>query len=375
MYNLNNHYDNIWHLALQRFSNPRIGYFMPFGSTRLEDIENRFVKLGDVDCTIFCYDQEPLIKFFNTKVFVENQDWSHADGFRYTILLNTELDSDPKNDFLTRFRFLDCYYFHHGLAASDWFRGAQFWPQFVPLEKRKLKHKFISFNRLTSADRVYRSLLINEFVKHDVLGQGLVSYSKQCPMGGDYNQELSKHKLVPDYVKLEAISNISQIKGELRIDYKEEELIPNQSYSISCIPECMETFLYIVSETCYWGRKKHLTEKIFKPVVCRMPFVLVGPAHNLEYLRSYGFKTFSPWIDETYDTIEDDIERMRVIGEEIARLSRLSTTELTDMLMEMKEVLDHNFNRFFSYDFVADVWGELETNFASACDEFVIRNS
>jgi len=41
----------------------------------------------------------------------------------------------------------------------------------------------------------------------------------------------------------------------------------------------------------------------------------------------------------------------------------------------MKEVLDYNFNRFFSYDFVADVWGELETNFASACDEFVIRNS
>jgi len=218
-------------------------------------------------------------------------------------------------------------------------------------------------------------LLINEFVKHDVLGQGLVSYSKQCPMGGDYNHEISKHKHIPDYVKLEAISNIRQIKGELRIDYKEEELIPNQSYSISCIPECMETFLYIVSETCYWGRKKHLTEKIFKPVVCRMPFVLVGPAHNLEYLRSYGFKTFSPWIDETYDTIEDDIERMRVIGEEIARLSRLSTAELTDMLMEMKEVLDYNFNRFFSYDFVADVWGELETNFASACDEFVIRNS
>ena len=71
MYNLNNHYDNIWHLAFQRFSNPRIGYFMPFGSTRLEDIENRFVKLGDVDCTIFCYDQEPLIKFFNTLSLVE----------------------------------------------------------------------------------------------------------------------------------------------------------------------------------------------------------------------------------------------------------------------------------------------------------------
>ena len=375
MYNLNNHYDNIWSLALQRFRNPRIGYFMPFGATRLDDIENRFIKEGDVDCAIFCYDQEPLIKFYNTEVFIENQDWSHADGFYWTILLNTELDSEPKTEILERFRFLDCYYFHHGLAASDWFRGAQFWPQFVPLEKRKLKHKFISFNRLTSDDRVYRSLLVNELVNYDLLGKGLISYSKKCPMGGTYSEELLKHEAIPKTLALEAVANISQIKGELRIDYKEEEFIPNQSYNISCIPECMETFLYVVSETCYWGRKKHLTEKIFKPVVCRMPFILVGPAHNLEYLRSYGFKTFNKWIDESYDTVENDIERMHQIGKELDRICRLSTAELTDMLLEMKAVLDHNFNRFFSYEFVADVWGELETNFSSACNEFVIRNS
>lgn len=375
MYNLNNHYDNIWHLALQRFSNPRIGYFIPFGSTRLEDIENRFIKEGDVDCAIFCYDQEPLIKLFNTEVFVENQDWSHADGFRYTILLNTELDSAPKNDFLKRFRFIDCYYFHHALAASDWFRGAQLWPQFVPIEQRDIRHKFISFNRLTSQDRVYRTLLVSEMIKHDILDQGLVSYSKHCPMGDTYQVELANHKQVPEDIAQQAITNIDSIDRELRIDFADSEFIPNQSYNISCIPECQQTFLYVVSETCYWGQKKHLTEKVFKPIVCRMPFILVAPAHNLEYLRSYGFKTFSPWIDESYDQEEDDLVRMELIGKELKRISSMSTNELKDMLVAMQDTLEYNFNLFYSNEFVAFAWQELVTNFSVACDEFVIRNS
>jgi len=373
MYNLNSHYDNIWQLALQRFSNPFISYFIPFGATAYENIEQRFVKEGGVDCSIFCYDQEPLIKLFNVDTFFEIQQNSYSDNLKWTILLNTELDSDPKVDTLKRFRMIDCYYFHHALAAADWFRGGNYWHQLKPVQNRLISNKYITFNRLTSQDRVYRSLLVNELYKHDILDQGLVSYSKQCPMGGDYKVELMASNYIPDGLKLEAMSNISKIKGELRIDIDGE--IPNQSFNISCIPECMETFLYIVTETCYWGRKKHLTEKIFKPIVTMNPFILVGAAHNLEYLRSYGFKTFSPWIDETYDTIEDDIDRMAAIGNEVDRISKLDLYEIKTIYYDMRKVLEHNHNWFYSTEFIKNVHQELVDNFNQACDESERRNA
>lgn len=373
MYNLNNHYDNIWQVALQRFANPRIDYFMPFGATGTENLEGKHVNLGNVDCTILCYDQEPLIKLFNADTFLEIQNRAWSDGIKWSILLNTELDSDPKDDFLKRFRFIDCYYFHHGLAAADWFRGGQWWVNIKSVADRNIEHKFITFNRLTSGDRVYRSLLINELYKHQKLDQGLISYSQDCPMGDNFDREIFRSKHIPDALKLEAVSNLRKLDHNLRIDIQGD--IPNQSFNISCIDECNSTFLYVVTETCFWGRKKHLTEKIFKPIVTLNPFLLVGCAHNLEYLRSYGFKTFGKWIDESYDTIEDDIERLTQIGNEINRISNLSLYELKLMYYDMKDVLEHNRNWFYSTDFIRNVYSELVVNFNKACDEFERRTS
>ena len=41
-----------------------------------------------------------------------------------------------------------------------------------------------------------------------------------------------------------------------------------------------------------------------------MPFVMVNVPHSLDALRSMGFKSYHPYIDETYDTIENDQDRM-----------------------------------------------------------------
>jgi hypothetical protein len=132
------------------------------------------------------------------------------------------------------------------------------------------------------------------------------------------------------------------------------------------VEQTQESFCYLVTETCFWERKKHLTEKIFKPMVSKMPFVLVGPAHNLKYLREYGFKTFGDWIDESYDDIEDPIERLSAIGETMSKICNRSEQELYDMLQEMAPVLEHNYQRFYSNEFLDYCWDELQTNIKSA---------
>jgi hypothetical protein len=99
-----------------------------------------------------------------------------------------------------------------------------------------------------------------------------------------------------------------------------------------------------------------------------MPFILVGPAHNLKYLKEYGFKTFGHWFDESYDDIEDPIERMHAIGALLHDLSNRSLDDLSEMLLEMVPTLEYNYNRFYSQDLLDFAWDELITNLESAFD-------
>ena len=104
---------------------------------------------------------------------------------------------------------------------------------------------------------------------------------------------------------------------------------------------------HIVTETVFYDKKLHLTEKIFKPIVVQRPFILVGAPGNLEYLKSYGFKTFDRWIDESYDEIEDNDLRIEKIVTEVEKLCKLSQIELEQMHSEMHEILNYNYNHFY----------------------------
>ena len=106
------------------------------------------------------------------------------------------------------------------------------------------------------------------------------------------------------------------------------------------------SFLHIVSETV-WQEKIHFTEKVFKPVVLHQPFVVLQAPGSLTYLRSYGFKTFGAWWDESYDSIKDPQERMQAIADIVNWIGAKSVDELETMRMEMAGVLEHNFSHFY----------------------------
>jgi hypothetical protein len=93
-----------------------------------------------------------------------------------------------------------------------------------------------------------------------------------------------------------------------------------------------------------------------------MPFVLAGPAYNLKYLKSYGFQTFDRWFDESYDTVEDPVERIAAIGRTMESICRYSLTELQEILIDMAPVLEHNYQLFNSPEFLDGCWAELTNN-------------
>lgn len=367
MYNIHNHYFNIYDFLKSIIACPKLIYLHPFGSSGIENIETFDVlNSNDTDPVFLCYDQEPLIQGYNDKLF---QYIRYENFKRPLILLNTELDSEPKEYFLNKFRMIDSYAFFHIFAAHDWYRGYRYSLAIRPVAERTVNKAYIAFNRLTGSARIYRSMLVAELAKKDLLKHGHVSYSHICPDHGHYRDNLpeatSRYGVSPEYVQ-STVNILDTLDHPLRIDHVDKDAIPNHSMVLSAVPECMESLVYVVTETCFWEKKKHLTEKIFKPIILRMPFILVGCANNLEYLKSYGFKTFDRWFDESYDSIEDPIERIQAVTKVLEDLSRKSNDELTSMLREMQEVLDYNYNLFNSREFLDKAWEELTTNLRNA---------
>jgi hypothetical protein len=359
MYNLSSHYENIFQHLQTIITDPRVVYLHPFGSTLPENLEFR---RNDVDAGQFrgpmfiFYDQEPLDLDYNRPVF-EAITGLEQKPF---ILVSTERDSDEAKRICKEFPFLHINYFFHIFAAHDWFRGHQMLPGLQLPHERTLEKSYISFNRLTSNRRMYRSLLVNELYKNNLLDSGYVSYSHHCPDDGAFDDNLRRgvpeYKFDSAYIE-QAIANIKQIP-ELRIDFAGQN-IPNQSMLLSPMTELMKSFVFLVTETCFFQTKTHLTEKIFKPIVLRMPFVLAGCAHNLEYLRSYGFRTFGDYWDESYDAIEDPVIRIEAIAQVIKTVSELSTEQQMTMLLDMQPVLEHNYQLFNDPAFIKREWDHL----------------
>jgi hypothetical protein len=377
MYNIHSHYENIFDSLKHIVTHRRLLYLLPYGSTNPENVETLTDNLDDLHATLYqeqrlnkltegplfiFYDQEPVYGNFNYQLFDHIRD-NLLGPF---VLVTTEKNSDAVVQIQEHYGWSVVYYFHHAFAANDWFRGYRYNSRLIAPEQRKLKKKYVTFNRLTSGPRVYRSLLISELYQRDILNDGYVSYNDVCPEGGTYQENLLSSGVIPPAVAEQAVANINCIKLPLRIDYQDHELIPNHSFVLSAVEQTQESFVYVVTETCYWEHKCHLTEKIFKPIVSRMPFVLVGPAHNLEYLRSYGFRTFGRWFDESYDAIEDPILRMSAVADVIEEICSYSMQDLEFMLKEMTPVLNHNYNLFYSNDFLDHCWQELQTNLAVA---------
>lgn len=102
----------------------------------------------------------------------------------------------------------------------------------------------------------------------------------------------------------------------------------------------------IYDQTFYTAvKEKHdvdfvaFTEKTAKPIIAKRPFVIFGGHGHLEALKSVGFKTFSPVIDESYDNETDTKTRYRMVIEAMEKLNHLDPV---DVYKKLNMVLRYN---------------------------------
>jgi len=111
----------------------------------------------------------------------------------------------------------------------------------------------------------------------------------------------------------------------------------------------LNSYLNITTETDFINPTGYASEKVWKPFGFFQPVLLVGSPNTLQFVRSFGFKTFNGFIDESYDKEIDNAKRFELIEKEIIKFSKMSKQEVHDWYWSMEEILVHNFNLFMEY--------------------------
>ena len=111
----------------------------------------------------------------------------------------------------------------------------------------------------------------------------------------------------------------------------------------------LNSYLNITTETDFVNPTGYASEKVWKPFGFFQPVLLVGSHGTLEFIRSFGFKTFDGFIDESYDKEKDNVKRFELIEKEIIKLSKMSKQEVHDWYWSMEDILIYNFNLFMEY--------------------------
>ena len=98
----------------------------------------------------------------------------------------------------------------------------------------------------------------------------------------------------------------------------------------------------IVCESYFTGQTFFPTEKTWRPILLKTPFMVQGPVNFLKNLKSLGFKTFNDYWDESYDE-DPSWVAVQTIKNNLDTLSKLNDLEIYEMYLSMKDILEHNY--------------------------------
>jgi len=361
--------------------------FFPHGSKNLEDclpLSNQFI--NDLNIKMVCHDQESLsCEEWNRQVQEYRFKLGHIDSIttldRYSelssvpfpvlhelvagsatnpyydhiLLLHSELNSLDVKWFEDR-GSVAVYWWSHAVIARDWFRYAEIDPLLT--NSKSIQKTFLIYNRAWSGLREYR-IKFTELV----LNCNLQDHCQLTFNTNDSGQHWLQHKFTnsafePTRTDLDQFFQLSEFGSTASADYASIDY--NQ------------TLIEVVLETVFDDNKLHLTEKSLRPLACGHPFILVSTPGSLKYLKQYGFRTFSDYFDESYDSIQDPVQRLEAVVNLMKSIAELSTDQQQKLQDQLAGVCQFNKERFFSKEFFDQVVNEFKTNFSQAF-EFVVR--
>ena len=360
--------------------------FYPHGSKKLDNllplsdsINNRggwqrLLKPGAI-----CHDQEPLFfdQYSNTDMLnqflynkkvkmtpdilgritsaINNQHLRCIIDSQYSVHDKTLLVHSEKNsinlDQYIQAGFIGVYWWAHAAIACDWFRYAQH-DDALKINFDAIDKDFLIYNRAWTGTREYR-LKFAELVVNNHLQMHSVMRFNSDSEGNNYQT----------FTPVNSAFKIQRTDLENHFDPCLVDATASADYNNN---DYQHTAIEVVLETLFDDTRLHLTEKSLRPIACGRPFILAAAPESLAYLKSYGFKTFDGHIDETYDSIQDPLERLMFIVNEMKRISQLSQNKKRQLWQNLYAISDYNKKLFFDQSWQQNIFNEFKTNAKSA---------
>ena len=132
----------------------------------------------------------------------------------------------------------------------------------------------------------------------------------------------------------------------LKLDGKENHHWYDFSKIIDTEREILDqTLVYISCETHFLIDNAYITEKTWRAILHKKPFMIIGDSGALAKLRLLGFKTFNNWWNEDYDTWDSDDKKIKYVTWMIKKLSEKTPEEREvwfNSRGDIEGILEHN---------------------------------
>ena len=217
-------------------------------------------------------------------------------------------------------------------------------PEEIQGELWGLKH-FLCYNR---SPRGHRLTLLALLQGKSLLSKGYVSCSPNNPtyLEGYLNDISMGVNLRKQVLRL--IEEFNE-GAPWYVDVGEWE---TNHFDTSPVWPYEQSFFSVTTNTMFNEKCMFLDEKVWKPIYNHHPFIFVGCSNlgngSLKELRRQGFKTFHPYIDESYDKQAHPTKRMLMIVDEIERLCSYTLKEMENWYEQLIPRLEHNHKNLFN---------------------------
>lgn len=204
------------------------------------------------------------------------------------------------------------------------------------LKPKSFKHKFLCYNR---NPHEHRLKLVNEMLSRGLNNQGIITLGDHFYTHNPDGKYPYAHEAAPLTVDDPDNDFVERGNREALAETK----IPHDTYTLGNMDIWQNTFLVVVTETTVESNM-FMSEKVFKPMLGKRPFIVLGDQGISNHLLSCGFKVFNKYFDLDFDHMpaygkEKYVEICNIVEE----YANKSEEELHDLYNEMLPDIEHNY--------------------------------
>ena len=221
------------------------------------------------------------------------------------------------------------------------------------------ENKSVLYSCLNNAPKPHRALLLGALdIEENMVSTPSVDFQELQTLTIKYLIEQAERKQISAQDLNDGLSYLKdlQLIYPLELDKRNNDIVHMKQISAdtSFITDLLDCDFQLITET-FSDNTLVVTEKIYKAIIMKQPFIIFGPHRIYKYLQSKGYKTFEHLIDintwqgsSNYDSETNIITKIKFLTQQLQTLSMLKENPIKwqEIEQQNKEQAEHNYKIF-----------------------------